>query len=62
MSAYNSGTKRPRKMIVGYDISRAWVSNLVRSDFGYQPLGKPQAQKGVRKCSPEALACIVLKP
>ena len=62
MFAYNSGTKRPRKMIFGYDLSRTWVSNLVRSDFGYHPLGQPQAQKGVRKWSPEALACIVLKP
>ena len=61
MFAYNSGTKRPRKMIFGYDISRTWVSNLVRSDFGYHPLGKPQAQKGVRKLSPEALASRVFK-
>ena len=44
-------------MIFGYDISRTWVSNLVRSDFGYHHLGQPQAQKGVGKWSPEALAC-----
>ena len=49
-------------MIFGYDISRTWVSNLVRSDFGYHHLGRPQAQKGVRKCRPEALACTVLMP
>ena len=35
MFAYNSGTKRPRKIIFGYNISRTWVSSLVRSDFGY---------------------------
>ena len=61
MLAYNSGTKRPRKMIFGYDISRTWVSNLVRSDFRYHPLGRPEAQKGVGKWSPEAQGCTVLK-
>ena len=49
-------------MIFGYDISRTWVSNLVRSDFGYHHLGRPQAQKGVGKWSPEALACSTLMP
>ena len=49
-------------MIFGYDISRTWVSNLVRSDFGYHHLGRPQAQKGVGKWSPEALACTALMP
>ena len=49
-------------MIFGYDISRTWVSNLVRSDFGYHHLGRPQAQKGVGKWRPEALACTVLMP
>ena len=49
-------------MIFGYEVSRTWVSNLVRSDFVYHPLGQPQAQKGVGKWSPEALACTVLMP
>ena len=62
MFPYNSGTKRPRKMIYGYDMGTTWMSNLVRSDFVYHPLGRPQAQKGVGKWSPEALACTVLMP
>jgi len=49
-------------MIFGYEVSRTWVSNMVRSDFVYHPLGQPQAQKGVGKWSPEALACTVLMP
>ena len=49
-------------MIFGYEVSRTWVSNLVRSNLGYHPLGRPQAQKGVGKWSPEALACTVLMP
>ena len=36
--------------------------NLVRSNLGYHPLGRPQAQKGVGKWSPEALVCTVLMP
>ena len=35
---------------------------MVRSDFVHPPLGRPQAQKGVGKWSPEALACTVLMP
>ena len=58
----SSKTTRPRKMIFGYEVSRTWVSNMVRSDFVYHPLGQPQAQKGVGKWSPEALACTVLMP
>ena len=35
---------------------------MVRSDCVHPPLGRPQAQKGVGKWSPEALACTVLMP
>ena len=44
MFANISVTKRARKMIFEYDISRAWGKNLVRSNLGYAPRGLPRAQ------------------
>ena len=48
-------------MKFGHNLHQYMGSNMGGLNFGEDLRGSPQAQKGVGKCSPEALALRVLK-
>ena len=48
-------------MKIGHNLYQDVGSDVVGLNLGYHPQGSPQAQEGVGKCNPEALAFRVLK-
>ena len=59
-SANSSQTWRARGMKFGHNLHQYMWSDMGGLNLGYHPHGCPQANKGVEKCSPEALTPRVL--
>ena len=59
-SANSSQTWRARGMKFGHNLHQYMWSDMGGLNLGYHPQGRPQAKKGVGKCSPEALTPRVL--
>ena len=59
--ANSSQTWRARGMKFGLNLRQYMGSDVMGLNFKYHSQGWPQAQKGVGKCSPEALASRILK-